>query len=223
MVEVFVDNICCRQSYIFTQSSHCTLVFSQSVQILSKLFSVVIFLEYNFHSIFLRCILQAAQFGVYKTLVGAVFPVFFSFYMGAWCDLFGRKLIFYIYLTARILEQVVVIICAILLLSPKEYLLFASLPQAFAGGYGVWIMAINAFIADISPPDTLAFRYGMLHLASSLGRTIAPPVGAYLFTTGGYTCVFTASLVGTSLGALFLTIRVRSFKWTPKKSQVIFF
>ncbi len=161
------------------------------------------------------------QFGVYKTLVGSVFPVFFAFYMGAWCDLFGRKLLFYIYLTARIVEQMIVIACAYFMMSAKEYLLLSSIPQALAGGYGVWILAINAFVADISPPETLAFRYGMLHLASSLGRAIAPPAGAQLFLTGGYVCVFTASLTGTCLGALYLVVRVASFKWTPKKSAVI--
>ena len=40
------------------------------------------------------------------------------------------------------------------------------------------------FMADISPPEMLAFRFGMNHLASSLGRTIAPTVGAYVLQEG---------------------------------------
>ena len=140
-------------------------------------------------------------------MVSTVFPIFFSFYMGAWCDLFGRKLLFYIYFTAKILEQLTVIACAVFLDSPKEYLLLASLPTSLAGkilivgkakkidtlarnwtwhlgGYGVMILAVNAFIADITEPDKLAFRYGMLHLASSLGRPLAAPTGAYLLNQG---------------------------------------
>ena len=129
-------------------------------------------------------ILQVAQFTVYKMLVGTIFPVFFAFYLGAWCDLFGRKLLFKIFLIARCLDQVVVILCAYFLESPKEYLLLSSIPTSLAGGMPGWFLAVNAFIADISSPDFRAFRYGMIHLAGSLARPIAPIVGAYLLSSG---------------------------------------
>ncbi len=45
-------------------------------------------------------------------------------------------------------------------------------------------MGLSAFIADISKPDQRAFRMGMIHLASSLGRPIAAPLGAYLLKEG---------------------------------------
>lgn len=141
--------------------------------------------------------------------------------MGAWCDLFGRKLLFYCYLTARVLEEVVVIICAIFLLSPKEYILLAGLPLAFVGGFGVFYLALNAFLADITEPDKLAFRFGMLHLASSLGRSTGPIVGATIYEHFGYIGVFSASLLGTALGSLYLVVRIWTFKWTPPKSKVI--
>ena len=84
----------------------------------------------------------------------------------------------------------------------------------------MWILAMNAFIADVTGnPNDLAFRYGMLHLATSLGRPVAAPFGAYLFKTGGYVCVFSTSLCGTALGAAFLFWRIRSFKWNPPKKD----
>ena len=84
----------------------------------------------------------------------------------------------------------------------------------------MWILAMNAFIADVTGnPNDLAFRYGMLHLATSLGRPVAAPFGAYLFKTGGYVCVFSTSLCGTALGAAFLFWRIRSFKWNPPKKE----
>ena len=87
----------------------------------------------------------------------------------------------------------------------------------------MWILAMNAFIADVTAnPNDLAFRYGMLHLATSLGRPVAAPVGAYLFQTGGYVCVFSTSLCGTALGAAFLFWRIRSFKWNPPKKEGTF-
>ena len=120
-------------------------------------------------------------------IVRSIIPIFLSFFLGAWCDLFGRKPLFYLYLSARIMEQAIVVICSYFLSSPKEYLLLANLPTALAGGYGVWTLATCAFMADISPPETLAFRFGMNHLASSLGRTIAPTVGAYILQAGTHT------------------------------------
>ena len=155
-------------------------------------------------------------------LVGTIFPVFFSFYLGAWCDLFGRKLLFKIYLTARCLEQVVVILCAYFIESPKEYLLIAPIPVALAGGFGAWMLAVNAFVADITDSQYLAFRYGMIHLAGSLAKPIAPMFGAYLLKTGGYVCVFTTSLAGTILGALLLVVMVRSYEWKSEKKHVSF-
>ena len=103
--------------------------------------------------------MQIAQFAVYQTIVDSVFPVFFSFYLGAWADLFGRKLIFYIFLSAKLIAQAATIACAYFLESPKEWLLTASLPTALSGGYGAWMMALNAFISDITTPEERAFRY----------------------------------------------------------------
>ena len=42
---------------------------------------------------------ELAQFKVYESLITNIFPVFFSFFLGAWADLFGRKPLFYMFLT----------------------------------------------------------------------------------------------------------------------------
>ena len=54
----------------------------------------------------------------------------------------------------------------------------------FPGGYAAFSIGLSAFIADISKPDQRAFRMGMIHLASSLGRPLAAPLGAYLLKEG---------------------------------------
>ncbi len=140
-----------------------------------------------------------------------------SFYLGAWADLFGRKLLFYIFLTAYILKQAIVIVCAYYFDSPKEFLLLSEVPSALSGGFPAWMLAINAFISDISKPEDRAFRYGMLHLATGLGRPLAAPLGAYLLTTGGFVCVFSTSLVGIVLGSILCVWLIRSYTWNPPK------
>ena len=60
------------------------------------------------------------------------------------------------------------------------------------GGYGIWLAATYAFLADISAPDQLAFRMGMLHLTSGLAKPIGPPIGAALFEAGNvFFCIIT--------------------------------
>lgn len=163
--------------------------------------------------------LELNQFNVYKTLVTSIFPVFFSFYLGAWADLFGRKLLFYLFLSAYSLQQVIVVGCAYWMDSKKEYLFLSYLPSTLTGGFGAWMLAINAFLSDITEPENRAFRFGMLHLATGLGRPLAAPLGAYLLRTGGFVCVFTTSLAGIVIGSLLLFWRIRGFKWNPPKTD----
>ena len=54
----------------------------------------------------------------------------------------------------------------------------------FKGGYGIWLAATYAFLADISAPEILAFRMGMLHLCKGLAGPIGPPIGAALYKAG---------------------------------------
>merc|ERR1740129_1064429 len=42
---------------------------------------------------------EYAYYSQYKTLASTIFPIFFAFYMGAWCDMFGRKLLMKIFLS----------------------------------------------------------------------------------------------------------------------------
>ena len=93
----------------------------------------------------------------------------------------------------------------------------------FLGGKGVWGLAIYSFLADITTPETRAFRFQMLVFASTLSGPLAPMVGAYLLSNGGYVCVFSTSLALTMLGALYMMLRIRSFNWKPEKKEVLYF
>ena len=48
----------------------------------------------------------------------------------------------------------------------------------------MWHMAIQAFIADISPPEQRGFRIAMVTLAQGLPRPISPIIGAALYEKG---------------------------------------
>ena len=157
------------------------------------------------------------QFNVYKQLITSIFPVFFSFYLGAWADLFGRKFLFYLFLSAFASEQAIVLVCAYFFDSKKEFILISYIPTALSGGFAIWSLSINAFITDITEPENRAFRFGILHLASSLGRPLSAPFGAYLLRTGGYVCVFATTLTGILIGAVLCIWGIHKYKWNPPK------
>ena len=56
--------------------------------------------------------IELNHFNVYTTLMTSIFPIFLSFYLGAWADLFGRKPLFYLVLAAYFLSQCVTTVCA---------------------------------------------------------------------------------------------------------------
>ena len=77
---------------------------------------------------------EFTQFGVYTDLIQSILPLFFAFYIGAWCDLFGRKLIVYMYWAAKVISQVIVILNTVYLEEwKKEWFYFAYVPVALVG------------------------------------------------------------------------------------------
>ena len=83
----------------------------------------------SLHNIFF----QYATFNVYMMMVYTLFPIFFSFYLGSWCDIFGRKLLIKIYLMSKILAKCGVIVLAYFMNSSKYWILLCSIPYGIAG------------------------------------------------------------------------------------------
>ena len=76
---------------------------------------------------------DVAQFLVYKTLIISIFPIFFAFYLGAWADLFGRKLLMILFFTAYIIQAIIELVCAYFEDSKKEFMLLAGVPFTLVG------------------------------------------------------------------------------------------
>ena len=76
---------------------------------------------------------NVAQFLVYKTLISSIFPIFFAFYLGAWADLFGRKLLLLLFFIAYFLQAIIEMVCAYYEDSKKEFLLIAGVPFTLVG------------------------------------------------------------------------------------------
>ena len=93
------------------------------------------------------------------------------------------------------------------------------LQSLFQGGFGIWLAATYAFLADISPPNQLAFRMGMLHLTSGLAKPIGPPIGAFLYKTGNYliisknTSFFVLTKVTAGLLIFIYNVICKHYRW----------
>ena len=96
------------------------------------------------------------------------------------------------------------------------------LASSSLGGEGVFGLAINALMADITKPENLAFRLGMIGVTSALAQPISPIVGAYIYSKFGYIGVFSATLIGMLCAGILLLIRIRPYKWKREKKEVCF-
>ena len=74
-----------------------------------------------------------AQFYVYQTMASSVFPVFFAFYLGAWCDTFGRKICIFLFLFTKIISCIGVVLVAYFMDSRKEWYLLSLIPTSLVG------------------------------------------------------------------------------------------
>ena len=96
------------------------------------------------------------------------------------------------------------------------------LASSSLGGEGVFSLAINALMADITKPENLAFRLGMIGVTSALAQPISPIVGAYIYSKFGYIGVFSATLIGMLCAGILLLLRIRPYKWKREKKEVCF-
>ena len=83
-------------------------------------------------------------------------------------------------------------------------------------------LALNALMADITKPENLAFRLGMIGLSGALAAPISPIIGAYIYSKFGYMGLFSASNIGVLCAGIFLLIRIHPYKWKPAKEKVCF-
>ena len=52
-----------------------------------------------------------------------------------------------------------------------------------------WNLALYSFVADITAPEYRVTRMAIVHLAQSLSRPVATPIGAWLLDAGIFHCL----------------------------------
>ncbi|NJR20079.1 MAG: TCR/Tet family MFS transporter [Hyphomonadaceae bacterium] len=115
---------------------------------------------------------QAALYVGLFSMLWAVMQFVFMPIMGALSDQYGRKPIFVLSNFGQCAAHILAA------LSPGFFLL--GLSRVLLGATGAVVSTANAYIADTTPPDGRAAKFGMLGAAFGLGFILGPALGGYL-------------------------------------------
>lgn len=157
---------------------------------------------------------QAALYGMWLTFVFALFQFISMPIVGGLSDRFGRRPIMLLSLFGLGIDYF------IMGFAPTVAFLFIG--RIIAGAFGATFSTANAYIADISPPETRAQNFGLVGAAFGVGFMLGPVVGGLIGNEFGPRAPFIAagviSLLNVIYGYIFLpeTLAVdkrRPFSW----------
>lgn len=165
---------------------------------------------------------KAAVHGGWLTFVFAVMQFICMPIVGALSDRFGRRPIMLLSLFGLALDYF------LMGFAPTIALLY--LGRIIAGGLGATFSTANAYIADITPPETRAQNFGLVGASFGIGFMLGPAIGGVLGDTDGilgaiasprlpFIAAGILSLINVVYGLIFLpeTLSVenrRPFKWS---------
>ncbi|MEM7016663.1 MAG: TCR/Tet family MFS transporter [Pseudomonadota bacterium] len=115
---------------------------------------------------------RAAIYGGAMMFAYALMQFFFSPVLGNLSDRYGRRPILLLSLFALSIDY--------LILAFASTLLWLFIGRLLAGIAGATYSTANAFIADITPPEERARRFGLVGAAFGLGFIIGPVIGGIL-------------------------------------------
>lgn len=146
--------------------------------------------------------------------VYAVMQVLFAPLVGALSDRFGRRTV--------ILASLTAFGGSYLILAVAPSLTWLFIGRILAGITGATITAANAYIADVSTPQTRARNFGFVGVAFGLGFIFGPAIGGLLGGLGlrvPFYAAAASALVGALYGLLILPEslppeRRRPFSWS---------
>ena len=157
---------------------------------------------------------QAVIYGMWLTFVFALFQFICMPIVGGLSDRFGRRPIMLLSLLGLGIDYF------IMGFAPTVAFLF--LGRAIAGAFGATFSTANAYIADISPPETRAQNFGLVGAAFGVGFMLGPVIGGLIGDQLGARAPFIAagilSLINVIYGFIFLpeTLALdkrRPFEW----------
>lgn len=157
---------------------------------------------------------EAVIYGMWLTFVFALFQFICMPIVGGLSDRYGRRPIMLLSLFGLGIDYF------IMGFAPTVAFLF--LGRIIAGAFGATFSTANAYIADISPPETRAQNFGLVGASFGVGFMLGPVVGGLIGESLGPRAPFIAagilSLLNVVYGIIFLPETLaedkrRPFEW----------
>ena len=130
----------------------------------------------------------AAIHGGYLTLVFATMQFFCMPIVGALSDAYGRRPVMLMSLFFLSLDY--------FLMGFAPTIAFLYLGRVLAGTFGATFSTANAYIADVSPPETRAQNFGLIGAAFGLGFIVGPAIGGILAEWGPRVPFYATGILG---------------------------
>jgi DHA1 family tetracycline resistance protein-like MFS transporter len=138
---------------------------------------------------------DAARWGGWLMFVFAAMQFFCAPVMGNLSDRFGRRPVLILSLAALSIDY------AITGLAPTIYWLFAG--RILSGMAGATYPTVNAYIADVSPPEKRAANFGLTGAAFGIGFIVGPAIGGIVGDAFGPRMPFFVAAAVAIANALF--------------------
>ncbi|WP_371395554.1 TCR/Tet family MFS transporter [Fretibacter rubidus] len=158
---------------------------------------------------------EAAIHGGWLTFVFAVMQFICMPIVGALSDRYGRRPIMLLSLFGLSIDYFI--------MGFAPTIAFLYLGRIIAGAFGATFSTANAYIADISPPETRAQNFGLVGAAFGIGFMLGPVLGGFIGDAYGPRAPFIAagiiSMINVIYGFIFLPETLapenrRPFKWS---------
>ena len=154
---------------------------------------------------------EAVIYGMWLTFVFALFQFICMPIVGGLSDRYGRRPIMLLSLFGLAIDYF------IMGFAPTVTFLF--LGRIVAGAFGATFSTANAYIADISPPETRAQNFGLVGASFGIGFMLGPVVGGLIGNEFGPRAPFIAagiiSLLNVIYGLIFLPETLAEDKRRP--------
>ncbi len=152
---------------------------------------------------------DAVIYGMWLTFVFALFQFICMPIVGGLSDRFGRRPIMLLSLLGLGIDYFI--------MGFAPTIAFLFLGRIIAGAFGATFTTANAYVADISPPETRAQNFGLIGAAFGVGFMLGPVIGGLLGEYGPRVPFIAAgiiSLINVVYGYIFLPETL-----TPKKRR----
>jgi predicted MFS family arabinose efflux permease len=144
--------------------------------------------------------------------IGAVLAAISGYVGGHLSDHFGRRRVL-------LVAEAIMVVYPLLLIAIGDNLWPGLVALSLAGVFGgLGGSVTQAMVADLVPPERHENSYAAVRVASNLGVTMGPPVGALLLFLGGWPALF-AGVAVLSLSAWLIAYRLLPARgaYSPEK------